>query len=614
MSFMQPLGLLGLIGIPIVIIIYILRSKYNEQTISSTYIWELSEKFLKRKNPLSGLTGLISLILQILTVTVISLLIARPVFTLPGAANDYCFVLDASGSMNIKHGKTTRFEAAKDEIIDIINDAKDGSSFTLLCVADESVITFRGITDKKYAIELVEGAEAEAVASDAAQCFNTAQTYFTENRSSLMYLLTDKSYSNSANIEIITVADDAVNYAITDVRYSHSGSKLTVSANVVSYGEDAELNIRLSVDGEAKNEGSIAVKEGELAPVSVECAVGAFSSFTLEVLDSDAYGADNSITTYNPDSDKTYSTLIVSKTGFFFEAVLDALLDSEVTTVTPEEYEKMGDAVFGLYIFDSYEPSELPDGTVWLINPDTSIKNSGFNVKGKISLTESEAIRKSASTSTMVRKLLEGVEGDDIYIKNYVKYSGMYLNFHTLFTYDSNPMIFAGANGLGNRQVVFAFDVHESDIALSTDFVMLIANLVEYSFPDVIDSSDYVAGDEVVVNVSSTMESVKAIDPSGDEVYMESDGTTATLTLDKVGTYRIIVTEGGRDIEYSVYAAAPISESVPVVAEGEFVLPGERENNRIDGRYDPSVLLFVVFVLLFIADWGVYCYEKYQLR
>ena len=58
MTFMQPLGLLVLIGIPIVILIYILRSKYNEQTVTSTYIWELSEKFLKRKNPLSGLTGL----------------------------------------------------------------------------------------------------------------------------------------------------------------------------------------------------------------------------------------------------------------------------------------------------------------------------------------------------------------------------------------------------------------------------------------------------------------------------------------------------------------------------------------------------------------------------
>ncbi len=614
MTFLQPLGLIGLIGIPIVILIYILRSKYNEQTITSTYIWELSEKFLKRKNPLSGLTGLISLILQILIVTVVSLSIAKPIFTLPGAAYDYCFVLDASGSMNIEQGKTTRFEVAKDEIVDLIKDAKDGSSFTLLCVADESIMTFQGITDKKYAIELVKDVEPEAVAVDTMKSLNTAQAYFTEHPSSLMYLVTDKSFDTAANIEVITVTDNATNYAITDVQYSHSGGKLTVGANIISYGGDANISVRLSVDTEAKNEGAIAVKNGELTPIKIECTVPRFSSFKVEILDSDAYGADNSITTYNLDSDKTYSTLIVSETGFFFEAVLDALLDSEVTVISPEKYEKGIDEVYGLYIFDSYEPPVLPNGAVWLVNPDTSIKDSGFNVKGKVSLTESDVIKKSASTSTMVRKLLEGIEGGEIYIKNYVKYSGMYLNFHTLFTYDSNPMIFAGANGLGNRQVVFAFDVHESDIALSTDFVMLIGNLVEYSFPDVIDSSDYVAGEEVLVNITSTMESVKAIAPSGEEVYMESDGTTATLKLSEVGTYRVIVTEGGRNNEYPVYAAAPLSESVPVVTEGDFSLSGERGDRKIDGKYDPSTLLFVMLVLLFLADWGVYCYEKYQLR
>ena len=40
-------------------------------------------------------------------------------------------------------------KAAKDEIIDIIKDSKDGSSFTLLCVSDESIISFQNITDKK---------------------------------------------------------------------------------------------------------------------------------------------------------------------------------------------------------------------------------------------------------------------------------------------------------------------------------------------------------------------------------------------------------------------------------------------------------------------------------
>ncbi|MCM1394388.1 MAG: BatA domain-containing protein, partial [[Eubacterium] siraeum] len=73
MSFYYPLGLLGLLGIPIIILIYIIKSKYTEQTIASTYLWTLSEKFLKKRKPISKITGIITLILQTLSVLVLSL-------------------------------------------------------------------------------------------------------------------------------------------------------------------------------------------------------------------------------------------------------------------------------------------------------------------------------------------------------------------------------------------------------------------------------------------------------------------------------------------------------------------------------------------------------------
>ena len=126
MNLLYPLGLLGLIGIPILIIIYILKNKYTEQVISSTYIWTLSEKFLKQRNPISKLVGIISLILQILAVLFASVAIAHPVFTVPNSANEYVFILDGSGSMNIANGLKTRLERGKDEIASVINNSLTG--------------------------------------------------------------------------------------------------------------------------------------------------------------------------------------------------------------------------------------------------------------------------------------------------------------------------------------------------------------------------------------------------------------------------------------------------------------------------------------------------------
>ena len=62
MSFYFPLGLLALLGIPVLILIYIIKSKYTEQTIASTYLLELSEKFLQRRRPVSKLTGILTMI------------------------------------------------------------------------------------------------------------------------------------------------------------------------------------------------------------------------------------------------------------------------------------------------------------------------------------------------------------------------------------------------------------------------------------------------------------------------------------------------------------------------------------------------------------------------
>ena len=177
MSFMYPLGLLGLIGIPVIIIIYILQSKFTEQTVNSNYLWHLSEKFMKRKNPLSGITGIISLILQLLMVVVITMILSRPIITLPNAAKEYHFVLDASSSMTMQEGKETRFEIAKDEIEKVIKSSKDGSSYSLVYVTnDEAVRAFDGINNKKTAISLMSDLKAGQTSTSHTSLLNTAQS------------------------------------------------------------------------------------------------------------------------------------------------------------------------------------------------------------------------------------------------------------------------------------------------------------------------------------------------------------------------------------------------------------------------------------------------------
>ena len=616
MNFIYPLGLLGLIGVPIVVLIYILKNKYNEQTVPSTYLWILSEKFFKRRNPFSGLTGIISLILQILTVIFVSLAIARPIFVIPESANEYCFILDCSGSMKMTdNGEKTRFEMAKEKIASVIDEAGGGSTYTLVSANAESGAVFERLTDKKLAVELLESVECTDGLIEEGDALAIAQKYYDENRSFVTYFLTDKEYSECNGITLVNLASaDAVNYSVSDVEGVLFGGVLSVTANVTSHTTDDEVTVELYVNGSEAPADVIKVQltANEPARVELSATLASYDRFEVRVADDDDLDADNSVIIYNSKSESSYDILVVSETPFFLEAALDALTDSVVDVVEPDDY--VGQEGYGLYIFHSFTPDVLPDAAVWLVNATSSVDDSGFGVRGVVELEEPSALVKSDSTSSIARTMLTGIDGKNIFISEYVKYSGMYAKFTTLFSYNSNPVIFAGTNALGNREVVIGFDLHKADFSLSVDFVPLLGNLLAYSCPDVLDRTAYVSGEDVNVNITANVINVKALSPSGEEIYIDSSTDIGVLHLDKVGTYTVKVTTQNAVQEYKLYSATPEEESEPVVAEESYSLVGDREFVKTDGEYDPLVILFVCLALVFCADWMVYCYEKYQLR
>ncbi|MBQ8912233.1 MAG: BatA domain-containing protein, partial [Clostridia bacterium] len=51
MRFLNPAGLWLLLGIPVLIIIYLIKSQHEQRAVSSTYIWKLSERFAQKRLP-----------------------------------------------------------------------------------------------------------------------------------------------------------------------------------------------------------------------------------------------------------------------------------------------------------------------------------------------------------------------------------------------------------------------------------------------------------------------------------------------------------------------------------------------------------------------------------
>ncbi len=621
MTFRYPLGLLGLIGIPILIVIYIIKSKYAEQTVSSTYLWTLSERFLKKRNPLSRITGIISLIFQLLAVTVLSLAIAHPVITVPNAAKEYCFVLDASGSMLISEGDSTRFDKGKDAVLDIIADAADGSLYSLVCVGDATTVIFDRIDDKDRAELLIDELRCSYVASDMTDAMGVAQRYFNENPSVKTYLVTDIAYQSHDNLTLVNIASTPENYGVSDITYTLSGGVLNVWGNATSYVSGATLTLELYIDGsiEPVASGVSVVPSQTETPFQLIAPCEEFDFFRVKIVEQDALALDNETVVYNPDSLSAYKTLIVSDTPFFLQSALASVTDISVDTLTGEEYEKAyadGSTPlsgYGLYIFDSVTPTVLPsDGAIWLFNTD-SVENAGFSSRGEVDLGVGALLESTGSSGTVARKLTKDLLGKEIYITKYQKY-GLYRNFTSLYSYKGDPIVFAGTNAYGNREVVFAFSLHDSNLPLLLDYAILIRNMFDYSFPDVVEEVSYYCGDTLNVNVVANCSSIRVTTPSKDVVYLATDSAISHYLLTEAGVHTLTVTVDGNERQYFVNADLPKEERSPVLLDAGFNLVGEASDEGFDGKFDALMLFVIVLAVLFFADWGVYCYERHQLQ
>lgn len=648
MSFIYPLGMLALIAIPVLIIIYIIKNKYTEQVISSTYIWTLSERFLKRKNPLKRITGILSLILQILIIIFIAFSLAQPTFTLSGAAHDYLFVLDGSGSMNIQDDSgTTRLEQGKEQIAEIIDSSANGSTYTLVYASSATSTLCEGESDKSTVLTLLNSINGGYCSTNLTSALSVAQDMFSQNPSLKVYLYTDKDYQSAgSNFTAVNLSSGEENYAVSDVEYTTSGG-LTVTGNAWSYESDAVLTVSLYIDGSetAYDTQSVAVTKLAAQQFTLTAEVTSFTSFTVSIAESDALMADNEYTEYSLVSDSAYKTLIVYNASsdqnnvFFLTSALSAFGEMQITSMSSTEY--AGDTGYGLYIFDNYTPSVLPsDGAVWFINPAGSVSNTGFSVQNTVTLSYPTLLDFSDSTSARVQSLLSGTESANrqIYVNEYVKCS-FSKSFYTLLSCDNNPVLFAGTNSYGNREVVFAFDFHNSDFAISPCYMLLMANLFDYTFPEIVSDTSYYCGDTVEVSVPANCTSIRVETPLGNVSYLDTTGDVAEYTPTEAGTYTITLIISGNTRQVNIYVSLPLEEryttqtvssegavtagdaAVAVlsadgsaVTETPFALYGEAQDGARDGYYNELWIWFVVLAVLFIADWGVYCYEQYQLR
>ena len=611
MKFALPLGLLGLLAIAALILIYILKPKYQDKKVSSTFVWKLSLRYQKRKVPLQWLKSSLLLVIQIIIIIVIAFMMAQPLVVLATKTGEKIVVLEASASMLAEDGGKSRFARAVSEIGSLAEKTTaEDDKFTVILADDEPDFIIRRSNSASFIKQKLSEAECTLGGANLDDAMKLAEGVLKENPQAEVYLYTDCDYSDAGKVKVVNMARSEWNAAILDFTATKEKGQYVFTAEVASYGKAAEMAVSLNIDGKAQLPlPARCEKDGTAKLVWDTLKIDEYRSADVHLSVNDSFAYDNEFYIYNGNTEK-FKVQLESNNPGFINSALHSVERCQVDLVTETEDGKTTAQTSGydLYVYDGTYPKTIPtDGAVWLINPPNDLPAAWG-----ITFSNNKRTGDYAITAMGGSGILNGVTVSSMKVTEYSRVL-TYPGFESILQCDGEPVLLA-KNDNGLKTVVFAFDLHYSTLpVLLIDFPLLINNLCNYSLANTVDDTLYTVGDTVTLNAKP--DATLSVAFGGDET--DYTDKTVDLKTEKSGVYTVTQTfDSGREVKNSFYVRVSKNESVfntigstlvnPVVI-GSIGTDTDIQNDTMD----ICVYLAAALLALLCVEWGLQYREQY---
>ena len=148
MPLTTPLALLGLLFVPAVVAMYLLKLRREERVVPSTLLWQRLVADVEANAPWQRLRRSLLFLLQLLLVLILVLLAARPFIERPaGLARDIVLVVDTSASMGATDLTPNRLSAAKEAALNALRDLPAGGKVSVVEAGRTARIVAAGSSD-----------------------------------------------------------------------------------------------------------------------------------------------------------------------------------------------------------------------------------------------------------------------------------------------------------------------------------------------------------------------------------------------------------------------------------------------------------------------------------
>jgi hypothetical protein len=488
MPFTTPLALLGLLFIPAVIAMYLLKLRRDEAVVPSTLLWTRLVSDVEANAPWQRLRRSLLLLLQLLLVAILALLAARPFLERPaGLARDIVLIVDTSASMAATDVAPNRLEAAKTAAIEALRELPTGGKVSLIAADRSARIVVNGTTDLGRVRQAIDDITVSTASGDLGDALELASKLAARSGDAQVLVATDAALASTptgrvaAPVRVLPVGRDRKNQAIAALAVRTAPSSVTRSAFISVVNLDVEFaarRVELWGDGALLEVRDVALDPQARTDVIVDDIPRGVGTIEVRLVGSDPaatgapdqLGVDDRAWAVVP-PDRTRLVLVVGEGDPYLETALSYLPNVELYGVTPDQYgpatERTDGRPWDLVIFEGSLPSSLPDVPILAIAPPRNsplgqvsgtIRNPGIG-----SLEPEEPVLRYVDLSTThiseavrlalpdwARTIIPGPRGA--------------------------PLLYAGLRD-GLPSAVLAFEPRRSDLPLQVAFPILVANL-----------------------------------------------------------------------------------------------------------------------------------------
>ena len=498
MNFLSPTSLL-LFGLAApIVLLYILKLRRRREPVSTLMFWEQLFKEKQTTSLFQKLKHLLSLLLQLLFLTLLVLAIARPQFAfITKAARHVILIIDHSASMNSLESSdeeqesnpaasNSRLESAKQRALRMVEGLRFMDEMMVISCHAKLTIHSPFTNHQKSLRQAIQSIQPTDINTDLEPALDLAYAVARTKPSAEIVIFSDfqavsediltrlQTPGEEIALHPIQVGTVSDNVGITQFRVRKSLVNAfdyqTLLTVVNASEEEKRCNVELYF-----NEDLFDVRPYTLAPGESKSEI--FGNFTFEggqlkaVLDvADALHTDNVAYAALPKRERMPVLLVTEENPFLEKALsVDEKLNLSVTT--PEGYDP-NTTGYHVVIFDRYSPPTLGDGNYMIIHPP---KNSPAPASWEIGDSlETPIITDWERTHPILRHVhLENVQiGEAYQVTPPVTAEVLARSFE-------DPVLFVEVTP--NRKIVFAaIDILQSDLPLRIAFPVIIANTIQW--------------------------------------------------------------------------------------------------------------------------------------